>query len=142
MSLPILAALVVIGVGMIVAAIHFTGGSRAASIDTAEAAVERFAIDYPDLSIGRTHVTLDRRSAILEVADSRVGLVHAVGAKFLTRLYGPADVTSLRRSGQSAILIRFSDFTFPGARFEFATAEDADRVAQMLAGSDRGRRAA
>ena len=34
MSLPVLAALVVIGVGMIVAAIHFTGGSRGASLDT------------------------------------------------------------------------------------------------------------
>jgi len=142
MSLPVLAALVVIGVGMIVAAIHFTGGSRAASLDTPDAARGRFAIDYPNLAIGRVHVTLDRRSAFLEVADGGVGLVHAIGAKFLTRLYGPADVTSLRRSGQSAILVRFSDFTFPGARFEFENSADADRVAQILADPGSGRRAA
>lgn len=142
MSLPVLAALVVIGVGMIVAAIHFTGGSRAASLDTPDAARARFAIDYPSLTIGRTYVTIDRRSAFLEVADGRLGLVHAVGAKFLTRLYGPADVTSLRRSGQSAILVRFSDFTFPGARFEFENSADADRVAQILAEPGSGRRAA
>lgn len=142
MSLPVLAALVVIGVGMIVAAIHFTGGSRGASLDTPEAARERFAIDFPSLAIGRTHVTIDRRSAFLEVADGRVGLVHAVGAKFLTRLYGPVDVTSLRRSGESAVLIRFSDFTFPGARFEFENSADADRVAHIFADPGSGRRAA
>ena len=142
MSLPVLAALVVIGVGMIVAAIHFTGGSRGASLDTPDVARARFAIDFPNRAIGRTHVTLDRRSAFLELADGRVGLVHAVGAKFLTRLYGPVDVTSLRRSGQSAILIRFSDFTFPGARFEFESSTDADRVAEIFAQTASGRRAA
>ncbi|MBX3574903.1 MAG: hypothetical protein KF694_21345 [Mesorhizobium sp.] len=142
MSLPVLAALVVIGVGMIVAAIHFTGGSRGASLATPDAARSRFAIDFPSLTIGRTHVTIDRRSAFLEVAEGRVGLVHAVGAKFLTRLYGPADVTSLRRSGESAVLIRFSDFTFPGARFEFENSADADRVAHILADPGSGRRAA
>ena len=142
MSLPVLAALVVIGVGMIVAAIHFTGGSRVALLATPDAARARFAIDFPSLAIVRTYVTLDRRSAFLEVADGRAGLVHAVGAKFLTRLYGPADVTSLRRSGQSAVLIRFADFTFPGARFEFENSADADRVAQMSTGTIDGRRAA
>lgn len=142
MSLPVLAALVVIGVGMIVAAIHFTGGSRWASLDTPEAARERFAIDFPNLAIDRIHVTLDRRSAFLEVADGRVGLVHAVGAKFLTRLYGPIDIASFRRSGPSTILIRFSDFTFPGARFEFENSTDADRVAGLFARTTSGRRAA
>lgn len=142
MSLPVLAALVVVGVGMIVAAIHFTGGSRGASLDTPGAARERFAIDFPNLAIGRTHVTLDRRSAFLELADGRIGLVHAVGARFLTRLYGPMDVASLRRSGPSAILIRFSDFTFPGARFEFENAADADRVAQLFSETIEGRKAA
>lgn len=142
MSLPVLAALVVIGVGMIVAAIHFTGGSRGASIEEPEDARERFAIDFPNLAIVRTHVTLDRRSAFLEIADGRIGLVHAVGAKFLTRLYGPVDVASLRRSGQTAILIRFSDFTFPGARFEFESSANADRVAQIFAEPGSGRRAA
>jgi hypothetical protein len=142
MSLPVLAALVVIGVGMIVAAIHFTGGSRIASIDKPEDARERFAIDYPSLAIVGTHVTLDRRSAFLEIADGSMGLVHAVGARFLTRLYRPADVASLRRSGQTAILIRFSDFTFPGARFDFESSDDADRVARILADPGSGRRAA
>lgn len=142
MSLPVLAALVVIGVGMIVAAIHFTGGSRGASIEKPEDARERFAIDYPNMAIVRTHVTLDRRSAFLETADGDMGLVHAVGARFLTRLYRPADVASLRRSGETAILIRFSDFTFPGARFEFESPVDADRVAQIFAQPGSGRRAA
>lgn len=142
MSLPVLAALVVIGVGLIVAAIHFTGGSRWASLDTPEAARERFAIDFPNLAIDRTCVTLDRRSAFLELSNGQVGLVHAVGAKFLTRLYGPIDIASLRRSGPSAILIRFSDFTFPGARFEFERSADADRVTGLFGQTASSRRAA
>ena len=142
MSLPVLAALVVVGVGLIVALIHFTGGSRKASIANGDAARERFAVDYPNIEVRDVHLTADHRSAFLETADGRIGLVHAIGVKFLTRLLVPADVASMRRNGETSLLLRFPDFTFAGARFEFESAEVADRVAEALTPPIIGRRAA
>lgn len=142
MSLPVLAALVVVGVGLIVTLIHLTGGSRKASLATADAARERFALDYPNVEVRAVHLIADRCSAFLETADGRIGLVHAMGAKFLTRLLTPADVASMRRSGEASLLARFPDFTFPGAVFEFESAEIADRVAAALTPRTIGRRAA
>lgn len=142
MSLPVLAALVVVGVGLIVTLIHLTGGSRKASLASADAARERFALDDPNIEVSAFHLTTDRGSAFLETADGRIGLVHAMGAKFLTRLLAPEDVASLRRSGEASLLVRFSDFTFPGAVFEFESAEVADRVAAALTLRTVGRRAA
>ncbi|SMH48907.1 hypothetical protein [Mesorhizobium australicum] len=142
MSLPVLAALVVVGVGLIVTLIHLTGGSRKASLVSADAARARFALDYPNVEVRAVHLTTDRCSAFLETADGRIGLVHAMGAKFLTRLVAPEDVASLRRSGEASLLVRFSDFTFPGAVFEFESAEVADRVAAALTRRTVDRRAA
>lgn len=137
-----LAALVVVGVGLIVAAIHFTGGSRAASIASADQARARFAADYPNIQITAVVVTADRRSALLETADGRAGLVHAVGAKFLTRLLTQRDVAAVRSEADNVLSVRFWDFTFPRARFAFAGPAEAARAEALLTGRDSGRRAA
>ncbi len=137
-----LAALVVVGVGLIVAAIHFTGGSRGASIASAEQALARFAADYPKERAVDVVVTVDARSALLEMADGRTGLVHAVGAKFLTRILGPDDVVSVTNGKDAVLSVRFRDFTFPRARFAFATPAEAARVEALLTGRNSGRRAA
>lgn len=137
-----LAALVVVGVGLIVAAIHFTGGSRGASIASEEQVRARFAADYPNVQISGVVVTADRRSALLETADGRTGLVHAVGAKFLTRLLGPRDVAVVRPEGDTVLTVRFWDFTFPSARFVFSSPAETARAEALLTGQGNGRRAA
>ena len=47
MSLPLLVAMVVAGIGAIVAAIHFTGGTRRVTLVDAEHAAGRFREDFP-----------------------------------------------------------------------------------------------
>jgi len=141
-SLAVLAALVAVGVGLIVAAIHFTGGSRSASVASADAARERFAIDYPRERSTTVEITADRRSAFLALAGGRVGLVHAVGAKFLTRLLGPGDVDAVEIRDDRTLIVCFTDFTFPRARCTFESADAAAVVARGLGGLTSGRRAA
>lgn len=48
MSLPVLVALVVFGIALSVAAVHFTGGTRTATLADADQALSRFAQDFPD----------------------------------------------------------------------------------------------
>lgn len=132
MSLPVLVAIVAIGIAIVVLAIHLTGGSKVALFDSETLAKARFAQDFPDEQAVAVHTTTDRRSAFLELGHGRVGLVHSIGARFLTRLLMPADIVSLRRAGDAAVLLRTGDITFAGGRFEFADRAAADRVAAIL----------
>jgi hypothetical protein len=136
MSLPVLVAIVAIGIAVIVLAIHLTGGSKVALIESQPHARTRFAEDFPDERIVAIHVTGDRRSAWLELDRGRVGLVHSIGARFLTRLFRPADIVSLRRAGETGLLLRTGDITFAGGRFDFADAATAGRIASLLQPND------
>ncbi|WP_348524655.1 hypothetical protein [Mesorhizobium huakuii] len=46
MSLPVLVAIVVLGIALSVAAVHFTGGSKAATLANPDQALHRFAEDF------------------------------------------------------------------------------------------------
>lgn len=132
MSLPILVLAVVIGISVIVAAIHFSGGSRTATIASAEQAVSRFHDDFPGEAVGAVRLTVSADTAFLELDGGRVGLVHALGDRFLTRILTPGDVVSCRSSAER-LSVRLSDFTFGGGNFIFADAAMADAVAARLA---------
>jgi hypothetical protein len=132
MSLPVLVAIVAVGIAVIVLAIHLTGGSKAALIDGAAQAKARFLEDFPNERVVDVRVTTDRKSAFLELAGGDTGLVHSIGARFLTRCLAAEHVASVRRTGDAGLLLRMADFTFGGGRFEFADAAMADRVASLL----------
>lgn len=132
MSLPVLVAIVAVGIAIIVLAIHLTGGSKVALLDRSEQARARFLDDFPNEHVTTIHLTVDRKSAFLELAAGHTGFVHAVGAHFLTRRLAREDIASVRRAGDAGLLLRTADFTFGGGRFEFADAATADRVAALL----------
>ena len=141
MSLPLLAAMVAGGVGLIVALIHFTGGSRVAELADADAARTRFLQDFPAEAPRAIFLSSDRHAAFLDLGRGRVGLVHAVGGRFLTRLLRPADLASLRRS-DAVVQLRLADFTFAGGSYTFADVPQAQAVEAMLAGQATESRAA
>ena len=132
MSLPVLVAIVAVGIAVIVLAIHLTGGSKVALIESEAQAKARFAEDFADQHVSAVHLTADRHSAFLELGRDRTGLVHSIGARFLTRLLLPSDIASCRRAGDSALLLRTADITFSGGNFQFADSAAADRVALLL----------
>ncbi|CCV07398.1 conserved exported hypothetical protein [Mesorhizobium metallidurans STM 2683] len=59
MSLPVLVALVVFGIALSVAAVHFTGGTRTATLAGADQALRRFAQDFPDEAAAAIRLTKD-----------------------------------------------------------------------------------
>ncbi|MBZ9738306.1 MULTISPECIES: hypothetical protein [unclassified Mesorhizobium] len=132
MSLPVLVAIVVLGIALSVAAVHFTGGSRKARLADAAQARERFAQDYPDEEVTAVRLTSDGQAAFLELGRGRLGIVQVIGDCFLTRVVAPGDVAALTSDAANAITLRLADFTWKGGRFTFADAGDAKAVLARL----------
>lgn len=131
-SLPLLVAIVVIGITLTVAAVHFTGGGKVSSIAGAAEARHIFALDFPDERPLSIEVTSDRHSAFLALPGGRTGIVQSFGDGFFTRIATPGDVAAIALREPSTVSVRFRDFTWTGGHFAFADATVASRIAQAL----------
>ena len=135
MSLPVLVALVAVGITLTVFAVHWTGGSRLAVIADEAQAQARFSDDHPDHRVEAVHITVDRADAFLLLVDGRVGIVHRVGDMFLTRTVSAADGLHPEVKGAS-LGLAFDDFTWRGGTFVFRSESEARGIAQMLSAAD------
>lgn len=133
MPLPLLVAIVVLGISLVVLAVHLTGGSRLAEIASLEEAMERFAIDYPDARMAHGFVSADRRDAVLELTDGHAGLVHVVGRNYLTRVVARGEMAARVRDGGGVVDLDTGDLTWPRAHMTFNDAETARKVADLFA---------
>jgi hypothetical protein len=132
MSLPVLVAIVAFGIALSVAAVHFTGGSKTATLTDVDQALRRFAEDFPDEAVQAIRLTADAKTAFLDLGRGRIGIVHSVGDCFLTRIV-TADDTKVSSSDEgSTILMRLTDFTWKGGRFRFADASDGQALLKAL----------
>jgi hypothetical protein len=131
MSLPVLVAIVAIGIMLAVAAVHFTGGSKQASISSESEALQRFLLDFPAEKVEAVRVTSDGQAAFISLYGASTGIVGVIGDKFLTRIVSARDVRSLTLAG-STVSIRFRDFTWRGGDFVFAEPSAAREIAQAL----------
>lgn len=132
MSLPILVAMVALGISLTVAAVHFTGGSRRATIADAAQAGRIFGLDFPDETTGAVTITADRLTAFLGLDGGRTGIVQAFGDGFLTRIVSPDDVAAIDLPEPTAVVLRLRDFTWTGGRFVFADSAAAVMIAAAL----------
>ncbi len=135
MSLTLLVAMVVVGISAIVIAVHLSGGTTTAKLESADAARQRFAHDFADIEVGNVWITEQGHAAFLALKDGRAGIVSALGDRFLTRIVSP-DETGLRadRDGNTVRLM-LSDMTWHGGPFSFASEKDAEAVAGLLGAS-------
>lgn len=141
MSLPVLVVLVVVGIALSVAAVHFTGGTTTATLAGKDQALARFAVDFPDEQPGVVRFTVDSRSAFLDLGPGRCGIVQSIGDCFLTRIVTPQDVLAHASDGK-ALSLRLNDFTWKGGRFVFADEAAARAIAAALQGDEQIREAA
>ncbi len=132
MSLPILVAMVVIGITAAVVAVHLTGGSAKARLAGEDQARCRFADDFPDEAISAIRITSNGETAFLELESGRTGIVQVFGDKFLTRIVSPKDIARIDALRPAGISIRLHDFTWGGGEFRFADDEAANAVFQAL----------
>ena len=132
MSLPLLVAIVALGIALSVAAVHFTGGSKTATLTGTDQALSRFAEDFPDDVATVVRLTADARTAFLDLGRGRIGIVHSIGDCFLTRVVTPRDATALTADNANTVSFRLADFTWKGGRFSFASATDAQGLLKAL----------
>jgi hypothetical protein len=133
MSLPVLVAMVVVGIAAIVLAVHLTGGTRDATLDDADAARDRFALDFPRERVVRVILTPSGHAAFLDLEGGRAGIVQSLGGHFLTRIVTPADILRIGTPEPGRLEIATTDFSWRGGGFSFASADDARAVAARLA---------
>ncbi|MER8409957.1 hypothetical protein NKH97_06660 [Mesorhizobium sp. M0870] len=132
MSLPILVAIVTFGIALSVAAVHFTGGSKTATLSSVDRAVSRFTEDFPDEIATVVRLTADAKTAFLDIGRGRIGIVHSIGDRFLTRIVSPQNVAVLNAGDANTVSLRLADFTWKGGRFRFASSTDAQGVLKAL----------
>ncbi len=132
LSLPILVAVVAIGIALTVAAVHFSGGSKTAVITGTDHARQIFFADFPDERSGEVTVTADAKSAFLTLGGGRTGIVQSFGGGFFTRIVSAGDVAALSLREPGIVSIRFHDFTWTGGHFRFTDMGTARKVAAVL----------
>ena len=138
MSLPILIFAVVIGVSLIVCAVHLSGSSLDFSV-TERVAVERYREDFPEAHPKKTLVSVNRKAAVL-LFDNGVGLVAVIGDKFLTRWIEPGEA-QVRRSG-NVLNIALNDVTWHGCSVQLPTESDAQLCETALANFEKREKSA
>ncbi len=134
MSLPILVAMVVVGISAVVAAVHLSGGSAKAQLAGTDHALQRFATDFPDLASRAVLLTEDGGTAFLQLDNGSVGIVRGIGDKFLTRIVTGADVAAVTVRDDRTVALSLLDFTWKGGDFRFTDAEAAGAVVAALSG--------
>ncbi|BCH25220.1 hypothetical protein MesoLjLc_49950 [Mesorhizobium sp. L-8-10] len=132
MTLPVLIAIVVVGIALVVVAVHLTGGSRVATIGGDDHARQLFQQDFPDELPGHVAITTDRMSAFLALSGGRTGIVQSFGDGYFTRMTAPKDVAAVTLRPPATVSIRFRDFTWTGGHFTFAQESEARAVAAAL----------
>lgn len=131
MQLWQLGLLVVGGVSLIVYLVHAAGGSRKAVLTDSNAAIVRFAEDYPDDAPSIVHLTKGNASAFLALPDKTVGLVHPVGDRYLTRILTAQDIISVNANAER-LTLKIADFSFSGGTYEFVTQAERQSVQTLL----------
>ena len=132
MPLELLAIMVVLGLAIAIGAVHFSGLSHAALIEGQVQAESRFAEDFPDSTIKDCLITSDKRSAFLQLEGRAVGLVTAMGDRYITRRVDAAVLAGVELQGEAGLALHFHDFTYPAGSYAFAGKGERERLAGWL----------
>ena len=135
MSLGVLVVVVAFGVLMVIAAVHFTGGSRQTDTRDPGEAIMEFARAFPDEAIRSVTMTRDAKACFLRLADGKVGFLQTMGRHYVARLILPGTASVTPLEGQPGLKIKFHDSTLKGGEYVFQNSEEAAEVSLWLCGS-------
>ncbi len=133
LSLPVLIGMIAAGIIGGVLAVHFLGGNKQSVLSNDTEVIARFRQDYPECGISGIYFTRDRRTAFFDLPQQGTGIVHGVGAKFLTRILQNGDIQEIRKQDETRLFMRMHDFTWPAASFSFNDKKTRDEVCDWLA---------
>ncbi len=124
-----------VAIGLLVLLLHVLGRSRTARLADRDAAVAIFLDEYPDASCGPAAVSRDGWAALIVLdGGARAGVVHAMGADWMTRLIRPGEVAGVRVTRAGGLRIRFTDFATPSVTVTFEALHEARAWRDWIAG--------
>lgn len=121
MPLPILGALVVLGIGGLVLLVHMLGGSKKRLYEDEAAAAADLKQDYPQAQIRQTMLADDRKSALFTLSDG-VGFAARFGQGRLTRVLHANDLKRVEE-GPDGLTIHLADYTAPRLLVRISSAQ-------------------
>lgn len=130
MPLPVLGALVVLGIGGLVLLIHLLGWSRRPQYADEAEAREALLTDYPHARIHGVDLADDRRAALFDLAEG-VGFAAPFGDGRLTRVIAAEDVVGIDEA-PDGLTIRLTDYTAPRLTVKLADAATRQAWAKRL----------
>ena len=134
MPLEIFALITPLGIALIVLIIRYSGLSKTARIKDGQNAIDIFRRDFAGENVADvTTISSDQRAAFIEMDHSgQLGLVEAVGDRFITRLLGSKDIASIQQDGENSLSIRFRDFTHPKGHYQFRSRRELSHLLEQL----------
>lgn len=109
MALGTLLVLVTFGITLVMVVTHVLGGSRTPELDEDEARLA-FRAEHPTLAIDTVQMDVTGRTAVLFLADGRVGVVTRLGDHPAVRLVDGSGVAHL---DAGRLRVRFDDVGWP-----------------------------
>lgn len=114
MDNPLIALGSVLAVGLLILLNIWIGGWRRARIESDDQARTRFLEDFWHSSLGDVLRDQEGITALIALNnDKDIGLVHAIGDKFLTRKLEPGSLGTIIASNGHKLVIHLRDFSLP-----------------------------
>lgn len=135
MSILVLVIVVAVGITGIVVAVHATGGTTTVRLANGDAAIKRFHEDFEAEAIKAVVLSSDHETAFLWLENNRIGIVHAIGDRYLTRIVEAKDIRGIELTGESSLVLGLRDMTWRGGTFVFDDADTAEKVYQAMGGT-------
>ncbi len=101
MPLSILVPLVVVGLIIVISAVHFSGGSAKQTGLNETVATEKILKETQEFDVVDVFITNDGVSALVySEGKEQVGLVHSIGQNYLTRFINSDFIRDVRTDGE------------------------------------------
>lgn len=137
MDNPYVAIGSVLAVGLLILLNYWIGGWRKARLASTHEARARYHEDFWHDKLEDVLLSKDGRTALIALTDeSAVGLVHAMGDRFITRRLGPDSFKTVGLENGHTLILRLRDFSLPQVHIIYSDVTDItawhDRLSRLL----------
>lgn len=138
MSIGLLAVVVALGIALVVAVVHYTGGSKQKDVRDPGAAIVEFGLAYPGEAIRAVMMTADGMTSFFRLASGNTGYMQAMGHHFIARLIVPGSVDVRPLEEEPGFRLHFQESAIADSDYLFANAADAAEVLLWIMGNYAG----
>lgn len=137
MPLPIFIAVGLTACAVIAAYAHWLGRSARQGFADAGEALRLFQAACPDLAAREAHPAGDGHAALVTLENGDVGLLYAMGSKWMARDLPAGSVKALKRLSDNRLRLILADYTMPRLTIALADERERERWIEALESAAR-----